>query len=162
MSDLSLAQSTIEFPESTNPVSIVTHREIRPIEYFAGIVDGEGSIFVRYHIEKRTGKKYYTPTIVVAMANLPILRALANRFGGNVNICASPLPGHKQKWDWRTESRKNVERIVSAVHPWLIEKRAQATTMLKYLDDIERFGSKSVNHEAVYWELKRLKQQEAA
>lgn len=138
------------------PYSVLVPAAVRPPEWFSGLFDGEGCIRIEEN-RRKTGTIDYGPRISILMANLPILRAFAARFGGKVHLSKDRGLGLKRTYTWRLSSHKSVAAFISVISPWLIEKRAQAVTMSDYLDKVACDGSKSVDQKAFYWKLKRQK-----
>ena len=125
-------------------------------EYYAGIMDGEGTLGIYSSICKKNGKRYWGTHCKVGMTSSVIVASFAVRFGGSVNV-PTPDPGMKQMWIWQLRKRSEVRSFLSIVTPFLIEKRDQALITAKYLDDIQAYGSRSVNHLAYEVDLKEMK-----
>lgn len=126
-----------------------------PSAYFAGVLDGEGCIRLGLHVQK--GRESFEPVVKVVMTSRGVLEAFAWKYGGRVREQNNSVQNRKQAYIWRIGSRLAVKEFLMDVIPWLIEKRAQATTLIEYLDDIARDGSDSVDSKAVSAKLTRLK-----
>ncbi len=125
-------------------------------EYYAGIVDGEGSIGIYGKFSKRSQKRYWQTCCTVGMSSSIITASFAARFGGGV-LRRKDVFGKKPMWIWSIGKRSEVLSFLSVVTPFLIEKRAQALMVIKYLKDIEAHGSRSVNHLAYELDVKEMK-----
>ncbi len=137
------------------PYSVLVPAAIRPPEYFAGAFDGEGCLTI-LRSNRSTGF-YYAPRIGVEMANLPIIRAFAARFGGRVHLKKIPRHGRKQTWFWFRDRPADIRLVLDTIGPWLIEKAIQSDKMKEYLDAINSLGRKNVDHPHFYSTLRLLK-----
>lgn len=107
---------------------------ILDIAYLAGIIDGEGSIYIgNYSCNKETGARYFQTNIQVTNTDKALVEWLFQKFGGRVN---TRTPGQiaensrKQPYVW-TISGELLTHICELIHPFLICKKRQAEIMLK-------------------------------
>ncbi len=90
--------------------------------YFAGLVDGEGSIrFSR-------GR----PFVAVYNTELPILEWIVREVGGTIG--GHDDRGRKTCYSWRIGAARDVYAVCRALLPCLIAKRADALAALAHLD----------------------------
>ena len=104
------------------------------IAYLAGIIDGEGSIYIgNYSCNKTTGARYFQTNIQVTNTDKPLIDWLFEKFGGRVN---TRTPGQiaknsrKQPYVW-TISGDLLTHICELILPFLICKKRQCEIMLK-------------------------------
>lgn len=97
------------------------------IEYFAAIIDGEGTFGVW-----KNGPYHY-PVLAIAMCHEQNVRAIQEHFGfGRVFLDKSPSvvgPKKKPKWYFRVENRRAI-KILEQVLPFLIAKKEKAEEVL--------------------------------
>lgn len=96
--------------------------------YFAGIIDGEGSI--GFHSQ---GKGLRLRAVVkVSMTCHKTILALREHFGGS--LCTKKVPaGNRPQWCWGVTSRK-AHIVACAVRPYLITKAAQADVVIDFYE----------------------------
>jgi len=87
--------------------------------YFAGIVDGEGSISIR-------GDRFVRLTI--GNTSEPLI-AWLSRFGGTL-ATTKPIPNRKQCYRWQIGNRADVHLVLSRIEPFMLVKRDQAQRAL--------------------------------
>jgi hypothetical protein len=92
--------------------------------YLAGIIDGEGSIFPRYH---------RNPHITVSNTSAALIEQLM-RFGGHVQDRKGRGLGTKPAQDW-VISGERAAIILRACLPYLIVKREKAEAALAAWDE---------------------------
>ncbi len=93
------------------------------LAYFAGIIDGEGSI----QITKKTctGKPLIL-SVSVGMCNPLVPYALKERFGGTIiNRPIGQCSNKKPFWQWRVQATIALA-CLEAIFPFLLEKKGQA------------------------------------
>jgi hypothetical protein len=107
------------------------------LAWLAGFWDGEGSITIFTHIEKN-GVRKIRPTIgltntdenVMAHA-ISILDALGTSC--NIQMKKSNNPKHKDAYQLTSMNMKYIQIILTAILPYLVCKKAQATLVLRYV-----------------------------
>ena len=108
------------------------------IQYLAGIIDGEGCIFVKRSTYRMRSEKYgdcknpeFHPLIQVKMTNEEVLRLLAKEFGGSIyqekrlHPSRSGFAPRKLLWVWHTSDRKAAQAFEQLI-PFLIVKKKNA------------------------------------
>lgn len=107
---------------------------IAEIAYLAGIIDGEGSIYIgNFSSNPKTGAKYYQTNIEVSNTDKTLIDWLIATFGGLVTQYTekqTPINSRKEVWRW-TASGDRVTHICELIYPYLICKRRQCEIMLK-------------------------------
>ncbi len=104
------------------------------IAYLAGIIDGEGSIYIGNFSCNPTSKlPYYQTNIQVANTDKGLIDWLLKTFGGLVNTrTRKQMPGNsrKQVYIW-TATGERLTHLCEEIIPYLICKKRQAEIMLK-------------------------------
>jgi hypothetical protein len=113
------------------------------LAYIAGIIDGEGSIFITNHTGRST-------RLFVAVSNtkFELLDYLRNCFGGSI-VTSKRASGLNQKqcWQWQAKDRI-AERALKSVFPFLRLKKEQAELALKFRSLINsKQGSKRLTED---------------
>jgi intein/homing endonuclease len=113
--------------------------------YFAGIMDGEGTITIcrsEYMAKRkaegiRPARQYHTIGISLKISvkntDLRLIKWLKSRFGGEYYLDTGKKPANwndSYVWHHKAESK---EEFLLAILPYLIVKREQALTALEYL-----------------------------
>jgi hypothetical protein len=89
------------------------------LAYMAGIVDGEGSIFITHN------KNSDMPRIGIGMTDRAVPQLFADTFGGSFR-CKPPAGlGKKDIWYWQITGRRAVQ-ILTYLYPYLIIKKVKA------------------------------------
>lgn len=111
--------------------------------WVAGIVEGEGSMGLD-NMGPKSGNRHPKAHIKVAMTDEDVVRALHSKTGvGNV---FGPYPGGgtkgnpewKEQWVWHVAKREDVRSIITAILPFLYERRTvQAMTCLDVMDRLD-------------------------
>lgn len=94
------------------------------LDYFAGIVDGEGTICA-----KVSNYKYYYCHLQVVNTHRPLIDAIKKQFGGTINDHGNNNPNWTKCWTWRLTG-KRAEVLVKQLLPLLIVKKQAAKTAL--------------------------------
>jgi len=94
--------------------------------YLAGLVDGDGSIFIRKHSNRtRAG---YALTLSITNTDYSLIKWLSKNFGGSV----MSNKGKRREWYiWRLINRKAFE-IIRKIHPYLVGKKRQAEIAMEF------------------------------
>jgi hypothetical protein len=98
----------------------MNQREIRA--YAAGIIDGEGNIYVA-----RTRTGYVR--VSVRNTNLEVLEWLREQFGGQIAHNRDDRPNRRPCFTWYLNYQDSLE-FLSLVEPYLIIKRDKARAIL--------------------------------
>lgn len=133
---------------SGNPAAQIAYHanyaDIEPLKwaYLAGIVDGEGSIYVCY--DKRNDI-YFIEMSVSNTARSLIDWLLAN-FGGTEKLAGkAKRAGCPDQWAWVVRGRK-AQPFISAIMPFLVIKQRQAVLACEFLDTYGNGGKRlSIN-----------------
>ena len=93
------------------------------LAWAAGIVDGEGCIFIK---EGRSLRM----CVSVENTDVRMLDALKEMFGGSLNRRNGPSKRNRRPiWAWEVSAIK-AERCLKAIYPWLVCKKEQADIAL--------------------------------
>ena len=95
-------------------------------EYFAGFIDGEGTIAIR----KQQHGKYFAAKLEAANTNRAVLEELASIYGGKVRATKRRQPNHKQVYSWVVTGEKMREALKQLI-PYLRIKKVQAISVLE-------------------------------
>jgi len=108
--------------------------KISEIAYLAGIIDGEGSIYIgNFSCHPKTKVPYYQTNIQVTNTDKPLIDWLQYIFGGLVNKRTKKQHAsnsRKQAYMW-TASGERLTHLCELLLPFLICKRKQAEIMLE-------------------------------
>lgn len=104
------------------------------LAYFAGIIDGDGSIYIAsYYKRKKTGHKSYHANIEITNSNKDLINWVIKTFGGKSyisklrnNLRNTEIIVHK----WICNGPA-VNYICESINPYLIVRLKQAEIMLK-------------------------------
>ena len=106
--------------------------------YIAGLIDGEGYIFIRFNpgdlsYPKGHRKRWRTwhLGVTVSNTNAPVIEWVHEKFGGNLFRGPAPKPHQKPINCWTTTGR-NVVPALSAALPHMIIKKRQAEIALAF------------------------------
>lgn len=100
--------------------------------YFAGFIDGEGTINLRRGRKKKEGRGYIA-VLCVANTNIGLLRELVEMCG-NGRIIQKNWRGHGQKLCYDIVFTANqIRHVLPQIHPYLRAKRRQSEIVLRYL-----------------------------
>lgn len=101
--------------------------------YFAGIVDGEGSVSA-YFFRANKGYEAYGPRIRsmirVSNTNRALMDWLVSHFGGNCGVGRIQRGDRKTVYRWEP-ARRDVTFLLEGMLPYLQVKRAQAELLLE-------------------------------
>jgi len=141
------------------------------LAYWAGFVDGEGSIKI---IKRRPGRgatnPSYIPYLAIINTNKAIIEELKRVFEtGTIWHKKPSKPNHRDAYGWYVSAKKCVE-ILKKLLPYLKIKKPQAETLIEYYQkcggykwhhEKERFGATTPEHilkmkEEFYQKMKEL------
>lgn len=132
------------------------------LAWAAGIVDGEGCIYIRRNISP-VGTENYALAVKVVMTHEATVRRIHRIFNlGSVGLTHRASPNHKQAWTWKAMSRQ-AERVLTSILPWLYTKQDQADIALEFMRVPVATGGRktpaSIQDERVrlYWTLREAK-----
>lgn len=107
---------------------------IAQIAYLAGIIDGEGSIYIgNFSSNPKTGAPYFQTNIQVTNTEKRLIDWLFASFGGLISKRTprqTPKNSTKQAWTW-TASGERVTHLCELILPYLTIKTRQAEIMLE-------------------------------
>jgi len=102
--------------------------DIPPLAYFAGIIDGEGSIMLG---KKRKVQRFRWPAVSVTSTTHCLVELCQRRFGGSISRQTKAKPHHKQGWVWQVYNDSALECLKKVVrHLQEPEKRRRAVLLL--------------------------------
>ncbi|HDY67880.1 MAG TPA: hypothetical protein ENH85_08835 [Candidatus Scalindua sp.] len=94
----------------------------------AGIIDGEGSIF----LEKAKIRKQHRPSVTVANTDYRIILKLKEVLGGGILLTKRrDRPNHLPCWTWYSKGR-SVASVLEKVTPFLVSKKEKAEVILPF------------------------------
>jgi hypothetical protein len=102
--------------------------------YLAGIIDGEGSIYIgNFSSNPKTGNKYYQTNIEVSNTDKDLIDWLVSTFGGRIYVyTAKQTPSNSRRTVYRwTISGDRVTHLCEIMAPYIIAKKKQVEIMLK-------------------------------
>lgn len=106
------------------------------IAYLAGVFDGEGTIGFYWN-----GKQYVL-SVAVTMCCVAVLEAFVEEFGGKIYPC-NKKNAKRPQYTWQLRAKK-AEPFMSAVLPYLIEKREQVELGMEIRDFVN--SKKGLTH----------------
>jgi hypothetical protein len=116
-----------------------TPRKPEELAYFAGLFDGEGSIFIHKRLNSRNCPSW-TLVVALSMGDEAGVLALHGTFGGHFNTYGIAQGHNKPRFVWRTQNDAAVE-ILKALYPYLKVKKQQAALAFKFREIIrQNFG----------------------
>lgn len=117
--------------------------------YLAGIIDGEGSLYVA-SASLPSGTKSYSARLSVDQSNEEFIRWVASMFGVGcvAEVTKKSSLGKKRAFAWRA-SCKEAASVLRAVIPYLKIKKRQAELLLELEENKSPRGASSVSVEAM-------------
>lgn len=111
------------------------------ISYFAGIIDGEGSIGIE-HLSptKNRSKSYYVCRLTVINTNKDLMESLKNFFGGTYDQ-RKKIEGRRICYRWHIFG-KELESALNQLIPHLFIKKPQALILKQYRETVGKTGWK--------------------
>lgn len=107
---------------------------IAQVAYLAGIIDGEGSIYIgNFSSNPKTGSKYYQTNIEITNTDKNLMDWIVNTFGGRLNTyTAKQLPKNSRRTVYRwIATGERVTHLAEILLPYLIAKKRQCEIMIK-------------------------------
>jgi len=102
------------------------------LAYFAGLIDGDGTICISVAYEG-TKQQVTKPYMSIGCTTPEICKWAAKHFGGSQFQYERPDPKHKDVYHWKIASNEALTEIVSQIRPYLLIKRPQADILLEHL-----------------------------
>jgi hypothetical protein len=108
------------------------------IAYFAGIMDGEGSIYIQRRLHR--GSTDYFPRFQVGNTDLVLMTWIKETFGGTLyEKRRLSAPEHwKAQYEWFS-TRPLLDVLLPLITPYLKTKRRQAEIMMEFRDPPSRY-----------------------
>lgn len=106
---------------------------VAEMAYMAGIIDGEGSIYIgNFSSNPKTGNKYYQTNIEVTNTDKNLIDWISNTFGGRINIyTAKQTPKNSRRTVYRwIATGERVTHLAEILLPYLIAKKKQCQIMI--------------------------------
>lgn len=117
---------------------------ITQIAYLAGIIDGEGSIYIgNFSCNPKNGTPYYQTNMEVTNTDEALIDWLVNTIGGRKSKYTSkqtPINSRRDVYRWIV-SGKDLTRLCHLLLPYLIIKKRQCEIMIKMRKTYERLTS---------------------
>ena len=107
---------------------------IAQIAYMAGIIDGEGSIYIgNFSCNPKTGSKYYQTNMEITNTDQNLINWISNTFGGRIyKYTAKQTPKNSRRTVYRwIATGERVTHLAEILLPYLITKKPQAEIMIK-------------------------------
>lgn len=106
------------------------------IAYLAGIIDGEGSIYVQRR-KTKTGWSYF-PRFQIVNTNRKLMEWIHKTFGGLIyDKPRNHIRSHwKMQIEWFT-TRKLLDQLLPLILPYLVIKQEQAEIMIKFRESFK-------------------------
>ena len=101
------------------------------LAYTAGILDGEGTVFLERRVTRKGDYRNYVLTVVISNTNEWLIKWLEFNYGGNVSSYQQKHPNRLLSWRWRIQATKAME-FLRLVLPYLILKRPQAEIAIQF------------------------------
>lgn len=111
--------------------TLTVSRELKA--YFAGIVDGEGSIVISKN-NASSGQLYLRITVV--NSNREVLELLRGIYEGGISTKKKYKTTDKQCWTWQVSSHK-AKVFLFDIYEFLIIKKAQAEIAFRFIETFE-------------------------
>ena len=124
------------------------HKEYKQtdIAYLAGIVDGEGSLYIgNFSCNPKTGKPYYQTCMQVTNTDEKLIDWLIHTFGGLKSKRTAkqhPVNSRKQAYVW-TATGDRLTHLCNLILPFLICKKRQCEILIEMRKTYKQtYGSK--------------------
>jgi hypothetical protein len=136
--------------------------------WLAGVIDGEGSIFLSKVFDRAYRRGFfYRPQLLASSSNRLFLIRIAEIIGeGTVHRAKKGGDGAKTRWEY-VATAGVLRTILPQILPYLIVKRERAQRMLEYFEFVDAhplWGLKQIEPgyyemlDSLYFKLKRLNQ----
>lgn len=130
----------------------------RPDSYWAGIIDGEGTIVIARNRQKN-GKLKHKLRVTVGMTHEETIKSLHLAFGGNISLRHRQKEHWKDVWVYETCSQGALN-LIRHVSPWLITKAPQALLATEFYE--KTFVVKEARFGPVSSDLLKMREEYAA
>lgn len=111
------------------------------LAYLAGLIDGEGTIYIGNHSKNpKNGIPYYQTLLKVTSTNKIVIDWLKDKFGGWISTYTpkqTPLNSRRQPYSWNITGSE-MENLFSLTLQFLIIKKEECKIMLKMRETYNR------------------------
>lgn len=119
------------------------------LAWLAGLWDGEGSITIFKHLEKN-GTRKLCPTILVVNTDIKIIneaKRILDNLGTSFHLFerAPTSDRHKQAYQLSTRNSQYIDKVLTALQPYLIGKKEQAELTIGYVR--KRFYQRNIDEQ---------------
>lgn len=102
--------------------------------YLAGLIDGEGCLFISKQQFKQCVYPSYRAHLIVGMTNKSVIDYIHSLVdAGNVYFTKSKSEKYMHKYRWEVTANVDISKILNNILPFLIVKKAEAETMLDFV-----------------------------
>ena len=104
---------------------------VSQLAYLAGIIDGEGTIYIQ-KVDRKTFFDYF-PRIQIVTTNKELMYWIKDTFGGIVSFRDRSTENRnwKPQYTWYT-TRKIMDILLPLIHPFLIIKKKHVEIMIEF------------------------------
>ena len=118
--------------------------KIEEITYLAGIIDGEGTIYLQRLI--RNSYINWYPRFQIVNTNVNLMMWIHKTFGGH--LYGKDRSNHNKNWKYQYEwctNRKIIDLLLPKILPYLIVKKEQAELMLEFRKTfVKKYGRSKI------------------
>lgn len=107
------------------------------IIYTSGYIDGDGSFYCRYQLDKRDGFFYWNYGIKIDSINPEIIHFFKNEFGGS--IYKRIRDGNRRDCFEFNISGSKSTHLIKSIIPYLVEKKEEAQLLNNFIDPIYKY-----------------------
>ncbi len=103
--------------------------------YLAGFIDGEGTIGIRYHRDKRLHKGFTIDAqVYITNSNRAILEIIQKEIGGSISISTAEGKNKNSKPVYRLKflNHKIILSVLTSIVPYIITKKEQTDLLIKF------------------------------
>jgi hypothetical protein len=111
----------------------VSHLTMQQRGYLAAFLDGEGGIQITKSLRKNRRRRISLhPVVYFTNSNFEVIKTIKTWLKAGVMIVARQREGHRPLYVLHITGIRNIRRLLSALLPLLIVKKAQAGVMLEF------------------------------
>ena len=99
--------------------------------YVAGLIDGEGSIFICKQKRWKNGSFGYQLRVMVGMTDKKTIDFLKNKLGGGIHCVKGRKVNHSDCYLWGIYA-KNASNLLKTLKPYLITKKEEAEIAIEF------------------------------
>ena len=111
------------------------------LSYFAGIIDGEGTITIYRQIYKSGYEPTYGMRLLVSSTDMILLEWCKENFEGTIQTIRCGEANHRDTYQW-VLGMKKTRRVLLKVMPYLLIKQKQAELVLEFYEKCKRGQSR--------------------